>query len=90
METNSNNNAGSQGGSVDKLDMIYNEVLQLRKDFKSHVNTEDVELKAIRGDINCLKTRTALNKQQTGFITAGISVVVAAAVSFLGYLLGKS
>ena len=62
------------------------EQAEINRELKQHIKEEGEEFKSIRKDINCLKTQTALHKQQAGYFTAFISLVVAAVVSTIASL----
>ena len=83
-------------GDMDISEMILAEVkhtraeqAELRKELKNHIDADQVRLDKIKDRLHCLSTQSALTKQQQGFITAFISLVVAGVVSVVVAFVGN-
>ena len=70
------------------LDVILQEVRQIRGDLDSHVRDEDKTLTRLRDEIHSLHTQVALSKQQGNALVACISTVISAVVAWLVTHLG--
>ena len=77
------------------LDVILEEVKHIRKEvngtrqeLKEHIKEESDEFAAIKRDIHGLTVQQELRKQESGYISAFISMVVAAVVSWFAIYFG--
>ena len=62
---------------MDTTQMIYEQVKLLRDDLRDHIKDEKDERKELTVKIDGLITGRLLTKQRDGYISAGISAVVA-------------
>ena len=69
---------------VDMLNQIWEELRHIRKRLDAHVDREDEDLSAVKRDISLIRENMATHKTKIGMISAGISIAIAAFVSWLG------
>ena len=69
---------------VDMLNQIWEELRHIRKRLDDHVDREDQDLSAVKRDISSIRENMAAHKTRLGIISAGISIAIAAFVSWLG------
>ena len=79
------------------LDVILDEVQRARKEsenirseLRQHIKEENEEFKIIAQSIGYLKIQSALRKQQSGFIAAAISAIVAGVMSFMAIFFNRA
>ena len=71
-------------GDINGLHQIWEELRHIRKRLDDHIDREDKDLSVVKSDISLIREHMAAHKTRLGVISAGISIAIAAFVSWFG------